>query len=1016
MILSLARRIFGLAIVLGMGSAAAQINVDESVLTQRNDNARRGAYLAETRLTPATVTPSSFGHLYSLPVNGPIVAQPLFTTEAVPGGQSRDVLYVATRNNFIHAFDVGRGARSGGQRQLWQLELPLVPTASAKQPVTAVWRDGEHLDLFLAAADGRVISNFWEKNRGWWHEWFPVRPDTARAAPGVAQPVTALWGDPNNAQHLNLFMVDKDGTVKSIFCTVLPARPCWQQESWFPIGTANLATPGQKVEAIWRDSSFSHLDLFIVGRDGRVLSNFWESRSGWHTWFPIRSDVTTAAAGLPQRVTGVWGDPNNAKHLNLFMVDSHGTVQSIYCALQADRRCWEHESWFPIGTARLAVPGQPVTAVWRDLSFNHLDLFIVGSDGRVLSNFWDKTSGWHDWFPIRQDEATAMPGEPQEVTALWGDPNNARHLSLFVVDGHGTARSIYCTLQPLAPCWRNEHWFAIGSPSAKLSPGQTISAVWRDSAHGHLDLFATGSQISGNFFDPDQGRVIVKAGVDVIQRPGAVLSNYWENVGGWGPWFPVPLRAEPLPGMDDKPMPCLQTHGHVGIVGTPAIDPISGTLYAVYRTGAPLDTEASHHGNGGTTYRIDARHWLAAVDIRNGRLRQAPVEITAPGFEPTLQLNRPGLLLRDGAIIVAFGSAVCDDGGNPYRKPDTPPRPHGWVFAYGVHDLGRLAAFTTASNGAPGDRVADDMILAGIWQSGTGLASDSRGVIYAFTGNNMDAKARTPNYSESILRLRLGTNGFSVNSYRVPEAKVLDENGNDGDLGAGAPVLAFDNLLVGGGKQGVLYQIKDPAGSWPTAPSVPRFQAFFNTRLTGASSVPFPSFPACRPNVLSDYAPQDIGPNLHGSPVVWEPAGKDHALIYGMPEKDYVRAFKIDRQSLQVHSCPAMTTEHVAGGTIRSPAGMPGGFLSISAQGGVNGVLWASVPVETGIATNTYGEVPGRLVAMSASTLDKLWEDTDEPTVPSVAFAKFVPPTIAHGQVYRAAYKDAVHVYGLKAE
>jgi hypothetical protein len=432
-------------------------------------------------------------------------------------------------------------------------------------------------------------------------------------------------------------------------------------------------------------------------------------------------------------------------------------------------------------------------------------------------------------------------------------------------------------------------------------------------------------------------------------------------------------------------------------------------MYVVYRTGFPLDIELAHHRNNGANYRFDSRHWIAAIDLRTGRLRQAPVEIVYPKFDPTVQLNRPGLLLHNGAVIVAFGAAVCDDGGNPY----TVNRPHGWVFAYRMNDLSRIAVFTTASTGTPWDSVADDTVLAGIWQSGTGLSSDSKGNIYAFTGNNNDTRQRNPNFSESILRLRLGQTGFLVEHYRVPEATDLDKDGNDGDLGAGAPVLPFDNLLIGGGKQGVLYQIQNPASSWPAPQSVPSFQAFFNTRPSGAA-IPFPHFPNCDPTVQPKYAPQHHGPNLHGSPVVWQPDGMNFAFIYGMPEKDYVRAFKVVRHSLRVEPCPVMTTENIAKGKIRSPDGMPGGFLSISASGGRNGILWASVAVETGDATNTHGEVIGRLIAMNALTLEKLWEDTDESVMPPVPFAKFVPPTIAQGLVFRVAYKNAVHVYGLR--
>jgi hypothetical protein len=547
-----------LVVLLGSNVVSAQIDLEQSVLTNRNDHWRRGAYLAETTLTPSNVNASSFGHLYSLPIRGPVVAQPLFAKGLTIAGKKRDVLFVATRMNVIHAFDVGDDIPAGTSRQLWEREFPDVPMAPINQPVTAVFRDPAHLDLFITGADGRVWSNFWENNHGWWHEWFAIRPDSAVAAAGIPQEITALWGDPNNPQHLNLFMVDKDGTVRSIFCTLQPNRPCWEDEVWFSIGQPGIATRGQPVTAVWRDPSFSHLDLFIVGQDGQVLSNFWDRDSGWHNWFPIRPDTAMAAAGRPQRITAVWGDPNNPQHLNLFMVDKDGTVKSIFCTIQAGQPCWQREAWFAIGSSFVAVPGQPVTAVWRDPSFSHLDLFIVGGDGAVLSNFWENAGGWRAWFAIRPDSAVAAAGIPQEITALWGDPNNPQHLNLFMVDKDGTVRSIFCTLQPNRPCWEQGQpaWFSISPPSAALLPGQSISALWRGNNFSHLDLFATGVQHSGQFINQDAQLTKIPgqdpAGQDPVARPGTVLSNFWENDGGgWGSWFPVPLRAEALPGMDD---------------------------------------------------------------------------------------------------------------------------------------------------------------------------------------------------------------------------------------------------------------------------------------------------------------------------------------------------------------------------------------------------------------------------------------------------------------------------------
>ena len=62
-----------IAVMLGTNTAVAQIDVEKSVLTSRDDHWRRGAYLSEIELTPANV-PSSFGFRNKLPLSGSILA------------------------------------------------------------------------------------------------------------------------------------------------------------------------------------------------------------------------------------------------------------------------------------------------------------------------------------------------------------------------------------------------------------------------------------------------------------------------------------------------------------------------------------------------------------------------------------------------------------------------------------------------------------------------------------------------------------------------------------------------------------------------------------------------------------------------------------------------------------------------------------------------------------------------------------------------------------------------------
>jgi hypothetical protein len=76
-----------------------------SVLTYHNDTYRDGAYLNEVTLTPQNVNSTNFGKLVSYPVDGQIYAQPLYLPQLSIGGGTYDVVFVATQNNYVYAFN-----------------------------------------------------------------------------------------------------------------------------------------------------------------------------------------------------------------------------------------------------------------------------------------------------------------------------------------------------------------------------------------------------------------------------------------------------------------------------------------------------------------------------------------------------------------------------------------------------------------------------------------------------------------------------------------------------------------------------------------------------------------------------------------------------------------------------------------------------------------------------------------------------------------------------------------------
>jgi len=98
------------------GSALMAITDLAGVYTNHNDNARTGQNLKEYGLTTTTVTPSTFGLLYSCPVDGYVYAQPLWAANLNFSGVMHNVVFIATEHDSVYAFD----ADSPTCMQLWQ--------------------------------------------------------------------------------------------------------------------------------------------------------------------------------------------------------------------------------------------------------------------------------------------------------------------------------------------------------------------------------------------------------------------------------------------------------------------------------------------------------------------------------------------------------------------------------------------------------------------------------------------------------------------------------------------------------------------------------------------------------------------------------------------------------------------------------------------------------------------------------------------------------------------------------
>ncbi|HEX7735537.1 MAG TPA: hypothetical protein VF458_11770, partial [Ktedonobacteraceae bacterium] len=94
---------------------------DTAVLTYKNDNQHTGQNLHETILTPDNVKASSFGKRVSYPVDGQVYAQPLYVPGLTINQSTYNVVFIATENDSLYAFDADQVGLA--KAPLWKKSL-----------------------------------------------------------------------------------------------------------------------------------------------------------------------------------------------------------------------------------------------------------------------------------------------------------------------------------------------------------------------------------------------------------------------------------------------------------------------------------------------------------------------------------------------------------------------------------------------------------------------------------------------------------------------------------------------------------------------------------------------------------------------------------------------------------------------------------------------------------------------------------------------------------------------------
>lgn len=192
------------------------------VLMQHNDLNRTGWNNTETELNQTNVTPTTFGILYQYNVDDQIYAQPLVASRVSIKGSQKNVVYVATVNNTVYAFD----ADDGSLEPYWERNFTpvneVVPNAGDIHASLCVWTYPDFTGKFGIV--GTPVIDKASNTIYFVTRYRDPTVDNAAQADGTAHAVDQDWSSNGFYQQLHALDLstglDKFGSPVTITATV----------------------------------------------------------------------------------------------------------------------------------------------------------------------------------------------------------------------------------------------------------------------------------------------------------------------------------------------------------------------------------------------------------------------------------------------------------------------------------------------------------------------------------------------------------------------------------------------------------------------------------------------------------------------------------------------------------------------------------------------------------------------------------------------------------------------------
>lgn len=323
-------------------------------------------------------------------------------------------------------------------------------------------------------------------------------------------------------------------------------------------------------------------------------------------------------------------------------------------------------------------------------------------------------------------------------------------------------------------------------------------------------------------------------------------------------------------------------------------------------------------------------------------------------FVPQHEINRPGVLLMNGVVYIAYGGAA-----------------HGWILAYNATTMAQLYTLLLSPNS----------YSSGVWMVGEGLQTDGLGNIYFATDDApFDANAGTKDdYGDTLLKLN---SSLQVVDYFTPMEQACRLT-NDLDLGSAGPLLipmqggATPNEIIIAGKGGA------PCDMWPGGVYAAPIYVINRDNMG-------------KYNASQDQVVQEVAGAPHGywsNTSYWAGPSANYYYAGGVDawggSGDFLKQFTVTDG--QLSTTPVAMTTNV----------LPvGGTPYVSSNGNTNGVLWVAERQQN--LSTLPGSDPLILLAFDATNVaTQLYSSATAGTRDQAGLAtKFEVPLVANGRVY----------------